>query len=86
MVFPRFYEHFKVDEKWKDSKSVGPLIAFARRHDNDDIACFMPSDGTVKVVLIHGWTPTGYDVVATYDRFWDWIKSAIDDIAELVRD
>ena len=61
---------FRADEKWKDSKSVGPLTAFARRYDNDDIACFMPSDGAVKVVLIHGWTPAGYDVVATYDLFF----------------
>jgi hypothetical protein len=66
---------------------TGRLVSFARRGDSDDIACFRVNsknevDG---VVLIHGWVPvTGYQVVATYNSFWDWLKSVIDDIAELI--
>ena len=78
---------FSVNEKWpRNSEHAGSLIAFARRRDNDDIACFMPVDRTVKIVLIHGWTVAGYDVVATYDSFWDWLKSIIDDFAEFADD
>src|SRR5215204_6484864 len=74
-------ECFAVDEKWPPkSDAVVGMIAFARRYDNDDIACFMRVGEVTKVVVIHGWTAGGYDIVATYDRFWDWVKSLIDDI------
>jgi len=61
------------------------LLAFARRQDCDDIACFeLPSIETPRVILIQGWTRSGeaYDLVASYSNFWDWMKSVIDDIAE----
>ena len=64
------------------------LVSFARRRDSDDIACFRVNaqnevDG---VVLVHGWVPGGDQVVGTYDSFWDWLKSVIDDIAEVIGD
>lgn len=65
------------------------LVSFARRSDNDDIACFRVTaqnevDG---VALVHGWVPgIGDQIVATYDTFWEWLKSVIDDIAEVVGD
>lgn len=65
------------------------LVSFARRSDNDDIACFRVTaqnevDG---VALIHGWVPgAGYRIVATYDSFLEWLKSVIDEIAEEIWD
>ncbi len=67
----------------------GRLVSFARRGDTDDVACFRVNaeDEVDGVVLIHGWVPTGgHEVVATYDSFWEWLKSVIDDIAEVVGD
>jgi hypothetical protein len=58
-------------------------VAFARRQDGDDIACFeVGPQGVNSVVIIHGWTDAGYDIVAKYRTFWEWLKSVIDDIAE----
>jgi hypothetical protein len=62
----------------------GGLFAFARRQDNDDIACFASRDGTPWIVIVHGWTPTGHQIVATHDTIWDWLKTVIDEIAEWV--
>ena len=65
------------------------LVSFARRRDTDDIACFRlnAQNEVDAVVLIHGWVPdVGDQVVATFDSFWDWLKSVVDDIAEVVGD
>ena len=65
------------------------LVSFARRRDTDDIACFRVNaqnevDG---IALVHGWVPGGGDqVVATYDSFWDWLHSVVNDIAEVIGD
>jgi hypothetical protein len=77
---------FLVNERWP--KGAGPtLVAFARRQDTDDFACFsLDKEDVVGVAVIHGWTKDGYEMVAEYSTMWDWMKSAIDDIAELVDD
>ena len=60
------------------------LIAFARRRDCDDVACFSVASGQVnEVVLIHAWTPTGYEITKRYPTLWEWLKDVINDIAEL---
>jgi hypothetical protein len=80
-------EMFFVNEKWPEHQRSHLLIAFARRQDNDDIACFILSDGDIdKVVLIHGWTATGYSEIKNYNSFWAWLKDVVDDIAEWVDD
>lgn len=75
---------FDACKKWpsvSNKKSV-KLIVFARRFDNDDMACFEVSDDTTKqIVVVHGWTPSGYDVVNEFSSFWHWVKSVIDDVA-----
>lgn len=77
-------EAFWLDERWPAAGS-DRLSAFARRKDTDDIACFKVEGGeVVAVVVAHGWTSRGYDVVASYETVWDWLKSVIDDLAELV--
>jgi hypothetical protein len=76
-------EIINLRERWPNGPSKIELIAFARRQDNDDIACFgLEADGVVSVVVVHGWTDSGYDIAARYATFWDWLKSVVDDIRE----
>ncbi len=79
---------FSVNAKWPSGPSKTELLAFARRQDDDDIACFeMIATETHSVVVIQGWTACGegYEVVRRYPSFWDWLKSVVDDIAESCR-
>jgi len=74
---------FRVSQRWPKGASNAELVAFARRQDNDDIACFEIGDaGPGAVVLIHGWTSSGYDIVARYPNFWEWLKAVVDEVAE----
>ena len=72
-----------VTERWPAGPSTARLVAFARRQDNDDLACFeVIDDSARRIVVVHGWTPEGYAVVRTFDHFWDWLKAVIDDVAQ----
>lgn len=74
-----------VQKQWPQGPSKSALYGFARRQDNDDIACFEVDAGVVKrIVGIHGWTSDGYVVTEPHDDIWGWLKSALDDIAEWV--
>lgn len=77
---------FSVSQRWPMGTVVdAELFAFAKRQDNDDLACFKVHRGKITVIeVIHGWTPNGYNVIAEYQTFWDWLKSVIDDVAEWV--
>jgi hypothetical protein len=78
-------EFFDVRDRWPKVSDRRSLIAFAKRQDCDDIACFEVGDKSVSaVVVIHGWTEDGYAVIGSYKSFWEWLKSVIDDIAEWV--
>lgn len=80
-------KRFIATDKWPNSSFSGKLIAFARRQDNDEIACFVvESNKVVQIIVINGWTSMGYDVLQTYSSFWEWMKIVIDDIAEWVED
>lgn len=71
---------------WRRS-SIHPLVAFAKRQDNDDYACFdIRGNRVSKIVEIEGWTSSGYTVIIEHSSFWSWLKKAIDDIAEWVDD
>ena len=73
-----------VNEKWPCGPSRQTLVAFARRQDSDDIACFEVCGGSgVAVVVINGWTANGYTILAKHRDFWSWLKSVVDDIAEV---
>ena len=52
------------------------LIPFARRDDNDDIACFEVEKGG-KVQIIHDFASAGYEQRKEYDCFWDWFMDAV---------
>jgi hypothetical protein len=75
---------FSPTDRWPSVAGEGRLVAFSRRQDTDDIACFRVVDHVVvAIVMIHAWTPEGFQVVGTYGSFWEWIKQVVDDIAEL---
>lgn len=57
------------------------LIPFARRDDNDDIACFDLKE-PCKVQIIHDFASDGYEQRKTYDDLWDWLKDAIEELIE----
>ncbi|MCK4145036.1 hypothetical protein HI806_14535 [Ralstonia solanacearum] len=59
------------------------LLAFAKRQDCDDLACFVAAgNNTIQgIALIHGWTASGYDFYQEFDDFWAWLKHVVDDIA-----
>lgn len=60
-------------------------IPYARRSDNDDVACFVraESSGTLcEVVIIHDFASLGYEVVVNFDTFWEWFQHAV---AEMVQ-
>ncbi len=78
-------EVFDVTDEWPHGPAKDRLVAFARRQDSDDVACFeVGPQGANSVVIIHGWTNAGYDIVAEYRTFWEWLRSVIDDIGEWV--
>jgi hypothetical protein len=73
---------FWATERW-DGVTDKKLYAFAKRQDNDDLACFLHEGATAqKVILIHGWTDSGFEILAEYQDIWEWLKSVIDDINE----
>lgn len=77
--------YFSVSEKWPEGPCMGTIIAFARRQDNDDIACFQVTDGAAtEILVIHGWSVNGYELIAKFSSFWEWLKFVIEDIAEWV--
>jgi hypothetical protein len=76
-------ESFWATDRWPNLTDKR-LYVFARRQDNDCLACFSMTDNQedIKIVLIQGWTAQGYTIVKEYSNFWAWFKSVIDDIAE----
>lgn len=56
------------------------LIPFARREDNDDVACWDLVAGDV--VLIHDFSSPGYEQRKRYADFYGWLREAIEDLIE----
>lgn len=52
------------------------LIPFARREDNDDVACW--DKGKEGVVIIHDFSSSGYENKQDMNSFWDWLRSALE--------
>ena len=52
------------------------LFPFARRDDNDDIACW-EKDKPGKVVIIHDFASSGWEQRQIFDNFEDWYKFAL---------
>ena len=61
------------------------LLPFARRQDNDDVACFVvdSSDYTRgHVLIIHDYASSGTEVHNSFPSFWDWFRMAINDMMD----
>lgn len=57
------------------------LWPFARRQDRDDVACWEKGQPR-EVVVIHDFASAGYEQRQRYGSFWDWFRSAIEDMIE----
>ncbi|MBA4538752.1 hypothetical protein H1Z61_16870 [Bacillus aquiflavi] len=60
------------------------LIPFARRDDNDDIACFEVGKGS-KVQLIHDFTSEGFEQKKEFNDFWEWFDFVIKEMIDYNR-
>ncbi|MEN6586582.1 MAG: hypothetical protein ABFE02_11140 [Sulfuricella sp.] len=74
---------FWATERWPGVVDAR-LFVFARRQDNDDLACFAVDERGVanQVLLIQGWTKAGFEPIREFPDFWEWLKGVVDDIAE----
>lgn len=54
-------------------------VPFARRQDNDDVACFDP-DLPGQIVVVHDFSSDGSERVSIHPSFWDWFRRAIEDM------
>ncbi len=71
-------------EKLNGLKSRYPsrdLVPFARNQSNDDVACWERND-LCRVVIIHDYAKPGWEQRSTFETFWDWFRSAIEDFIE----
>lgn len=57
------------------------LVPFARRGDNDDVACWEKSNSE-NVIIIHDFASSGWEKRESFEDFWQWFKVAIDDMIE----
>ncbi|MEC1179505.1 hypothetical protein P9B03_13485 [Metasolibacillus meyeri] len=57
------------------------LVPFARRDDNDDIACFDLGEPE-KVQIIHDFASSGYEQRRTYENLWEWLQEAVNELIE----
>ena len=58
-------------------------IPFARRKDNDDVACFTANDQyslQEQIVIIHNYAARGSETTATFPNFWDWFVFAVSEL------
>jgi len=58
------------------------LVPFAKRGDRDDIACWEKSGGNKKVFVFEDFDPSSWEDRIVYNSFWDWFKSAVNDMIE----
>ena len=56
------------------------LVPFARRCDNDDVACW--EGRGVRVVVVHDFASPGWERREELESFADWLRSALDDFID----
>jgi len=66
-------------EGLKDRYPNRELVPFARREDNDDLACFEKEKG---VVVVHDFASAGFEGGQVPMLFWDWFRKVVDDMIE----
>lgn len=57
------------------------LIPFARRDDNDDIACFEVGKGN-RVQIIHDFASSGFEQRTELQDLWEWIENVVKKMVE----
>ena len=57
------------------------LIPFARRQDNDDIACWQIG-AKEEVLIIHDFASPGWEDRERFPFFYDWLRRAVEDLIE----
>ena len=57
------------------------LIPFARRQDNDDIACWQ-AGADESVFIVHDFAAPGWESRDKFINFYDWLRRAIEDFIE----
>lgn len=75
-------ESRQLEDKLEGLKKRYPsreLIPFARRTDNDDVACF-ETGKEPKVFVVHDFASPGWEQHEVYETFWAWFRQAIDDM------
>ncbi|MFJ8526925.1 hypothetical protein [Bacillus sp. NPDC094106] len=60
------------------------LVPFARRDDNDDIACFEFGKGQ-KVQVVHDFATEGFEQRKEFGDFWEWLEFAIREMIDFNR-
>jgi hypothetical protein len=63
-------------ERYPDRK----LVPFARRQDNDDVACWDLAKGGGTVTIIHDYASPGWEQRDEFSGFNDWLRRAIEDL------
>lgn len=64
-------------ERYSDRK----LIPFARRQDNDDVACWQSSSNR-EVYIIHDFASPGWEEHGKFPGFYEWFRRAVEDFIE----
>jgi len=54
-------------------------VPFARRQDNDDLACFDPSLAQ-RIVVVHDFAAETTEARQQFPSFWDWLRAAVEDM------
>ncbi len=57
------------------------LIPFARRDDNDDIACFEVGKEN-RVQIIHDFASSGFEQRTELQDLWEWVENAVKEMVE----
>jgi len=70
-----------VAKRLADMYPARALVPFARRQDNDDIACWDGGDST-KVHIIHIFTSPGHEQREVFLTFYDWFRAAVEDFID----
>lgn len=56
------------------------LVPFARRQDNDDVACWDIDIGHGEISVIHDYASTGWEQRKRFANFNDWLRAAVEDL------
>jgi hypothetical protein len=57
-----------------------PILPFAKRQDNDDVACWDLQTG--RVVIVHDFADPGWEERKVFPNFNAWLRQAFDDMIQ----